>query len=134
MVQLKYPLTTREISTFVFEDLCREHCYFADDVNEDFNRAVRPETFDELNRVVMISTPPPAAGPKSEEEQERLAKMRKEQGRRLQEQAAKKRAEKVRNVIVLSLCLPFLSSWILSKRSWTLSWPLPIWPGPRERN
>lgn len=55
-----------------------------------------PEVFKTKDRVIQFPFTAPVIEEKSEEEQARLAAKRKEQGRRLQEQAAKARLEKVR--------------------------------------
>lgn len=54
-----------------------------------------PEVFKTKDRVIQFPFVAPVFEEKSEEEQARLAAKRKEQGRRLQEQAAKARLEKV---------------------------------------
>lgn len=61
----------------------------------DLARIADPSTFASMDRTVQVSAPPATAAPKSDEEVERVARMRREQGKRLAETAAKKRAEKL---------------------------------------
>lgn len=68
----------------------------AHDYLEELASYEDPEVFKTKDRVIQFPFVAPVIEEKTEEEQARLAAKRKEQGRRLQEQAAKARLEKVR--------------------------------------
>lgn len=78
----------------------------AHDYLEELASYEDPEVFKTKDRVIQFPFVAPVVEEKTEEEQARLAAKRKEQGRRLQEQAAKARLEKVMGYIsCFSICL-----------------------------
>lgn len=68
----------------------------AHDYLEELASYEDPEVFKTKDKVIQFPFVAPVVEEKTEEEQARLAAKRKEQGRRLQEQAAKARLEKVK--------------------------------------
>ncbi|KAK7207108.1 hypothetical protein BZA70DRAFT_4425 [Myxozyma melibiosi] len=97
LMQLKYPHTPAKISPWQAEMLMREHCYtapvsYADEVEHYLDR---DEGFDERNHIIQAPFTEVIAPVKTEEELAKIAERRKESGRKLQEQAAKIRLEKL---------------------------------------
>ncbi|KAG0367134.1 Nuclear actin-protein involved in chromatin remodeling [Gamsiella multidivaricata] len=95
LMQMKYPTFPVKMTTFQSETLFINHTYVAHDYLEELASYEDPEVFKTKDRVVQFPFVAPVIEEKSEEEQAKLAAKRKEQGRRLQEQAAKARLEKV---------------------------------------
>ena len=71
-------------------------CEFASDYPALLHSLRDPLTLTRAGKIVQFPFSQPAIDEKTEEEQARLAERRKEQGKRLQEMAAKARMEKVR--------------------------------------
>ncbi|KAF9434192.1 Nuclear actin-protein involved in chromatin remodeling [Entomortierella beljakovae] len=95
LMQMKYPTFPMKMSTTQSETLLTSHTYVAHDYLEELASYEDPAVFKTKDRVIQFPFVAPVVEEKSEEEQARLAAKRKEQGRRLQEQAAKARLEKV---------------------------------------
>ncbi|ORZ06107.1 actin-like protein Arp5 [Lobosporangium transversale] len=95
LMQMKYPTFPMKMNTAQSETLLINHTYVAHDYMEELASYENPEVFKTKDRVVQFPFVAPVIEEKSEEEQARLAAKRKEQGRRLQEQAAKARLEKL---------------------------------------
>lgn len=78
----------------------------AHDYLEELASYEDPEVFKTKDKVIQFPFVAPVVEEKTEEEQARLAAKRKEQGRRLQEQAAKARLEKVKGYLsCFPICL-----------------------------
>ncbi|KAI1317777.1 Nuclear actin-protein involved in chromatin remodeling [Mortierella claussenii] len=95
LMQMKYPTFPLKMTTAQSETLLINHTYVAHDYLEELASFEDPEVFRTKDRVIQFPFVAPVIEEKSEEEQARLAAKRKEQGRRLQEQAAKARLEKL---------------------------------------
>ncbi|KAG0204458.1 Nuclear actin-protein involved in chromatin remodeling [Mortierella sp. GBA30] len=95
LMQMKYPTFPTKMTTTQSETLFINHTYVAHDYLEELASYEDPEVFKKKDRVIQFPFVAPVIEEKSEEEQARLAAKRKEQGRRLQEQAAKARLEKL---------------------------------------
>ncbi|KAG0002630.1 Nuclear actin-protein involved in chromatin remodeling, partial [Modicella reniformis] len=95
LMQMKYPTFPMKMSTTQSETLLINHTYVAHDYLGELASYEDPELFKTKDRVIQFPFTAPVVEEKSEEEQARLAAKRKEQGRRLQEQAAKARLEKL---------------------------------------
>ncbi|KAK5814911.1 chromatin remodeling complex subunit [Linnemannia elongata] len=95
LMQMKYPTFPMKMTTTQSESLLINHCYVAKDYLGELVSYEDPEVFKTKDRVIQFPFTAPVIEEKSEEEQARLAAKRKEQGRRLQEQAAKARLEKL---------------------------------------
>lgn len=95
LLQLKYPTFPAKLQTWHAEGLVMDHCYISGDYKEEVKDYLKPEMLEEKDRVVQFSFTETVVVEKSQEELDKLAEKRKESGRRLQEQAAKMRLEKV---------------------------------------
>ncbi|KAG0349774.1 Nuclear actin-protein involved in chromatin remodeling [Podila minutissima] len=95
LMQMKYPTFPLKMTTTQSETLIASHTYVAHDYLEELASYEDPEVFKTKDRVIQFPFVAPVVEEKTEEEQARLAAKRKEQGRRLQEQAAKARLEKL---------------------------------------
>jgi len=72
-------------------------CAFSNDYPSLLRSLSEPVTLSRSGKIIQFPFSQSAVDEKTEEEQVRLAERRKEQGKRLQEMAAKARMEKVRN-------------------------------------
>lgn len=95
LLRLKYPAFPGKITDYQAQQMVREHCY----ISQDFGREIRGlldwaglETRDHVIQYPFLEH---AVIEKSEEELARIAERKREGGRRLQEQAAKMRLEKL---------------------------------------
>jgi len=70
-------------------------CEFSSDYSSLLRSLSDPVTLSRSGKIIQFPFSQPAVDEKTEEEQARLAERRKEQGKRLQEMAAKARMEKV---------------------------------------
>ncbi|KAK9462433.1 uncharacterized protein V1516DRAFT_710270 [Lipomyces oligophaga] len=97
LLQLKYPIFPTKLTPWQAEILIRDHCYVAPEAYDDelAGYLTRDDSFDERNHVIQAPFTEIVAPVKSEEELARQAERRKESGRKLQEQAAKLRLEKL---------------------------------------
>lgn len=95
LLQLKYPAFPTKMAAHTAEGLVHDHCYISGDYKEEMRDYLKPEKLEEHDRVVQFPFTEAVVVEKSQEELDRLAEKRKESGRRLQEQAAKARLEKV---------------------------------------
>ncbi|KAF9430369.1 Nuclear actin-protein involved in chromatin remodeling [Podila epigama] len=95
LMQMKYPTFPLKMTTAHSESLIAHHTYTAHDYLKELASYEDPEVFKTKDRVIQFPFVAPVVEEKTEEEQARLAAKRKEQGRRLQEQAAKARLEKL---------------------------------------
>ncbi|KAG0346123.1 Nuclear actin-protein involved in chromatin remodeling [Podila humilis] len=95
LMQMKYPTFPLKMTTTQSETLISNHTYVAHDYLTELASYEDPEVFKVKDRVIQFPFVAPVIEEKTEEEQARLAAKRKEQGRRLQEQAAKARLEKL---------------------------------------
>ena len=75
--------------------MLQNFCEFSDDYPVLLRSLSDPLTLTRSGKIVQFPFSQPAVDEKTEEEQTRLAERRKEQGKRLQEMAAKARMEKV---------------------------------------
>ena len=95
LVQLKYPNFPGKLSAFQAEDMVREHCYTSRNYDEESRGFLDWTGLEDRDHVVQYPFTEQVVVQKSEEELARIAEKRKEGGRRLQEQAAKLRLEKL---------------------------------------
>lgn len=75
--------------------LYRDHCYHAADFKDEIRTLSDCRKLAAEDRIIQYPFVPIATDEKTEEELARQAEKRKESGKRLQEQAAKQRLEKV---------------------------------------
>lgn len=95
LLQLKYPTFPAKLQTWQAESLMMEHCYISGGYKEEVRTYLDPEVLEEKDRVIQFPFVETIKIEKSQEELDRIAERRKESGRKLQEQAAKARLEKV---------------------------------------
>ncbi|KAK9465329.1 hypothetical protein V1512DRAFT_266073 [Lipomyces arxii] len=97
LIQLKYPHFPARLTQLHAEMLVREHCYvaansYADEVATFLDR---DDKFDDRNHIIQAPFTEIIQLTKTEEELAKMAERRKESGRKLQEQAAKIRVERL---------------------------------------
>jgi len=95
LLKLKYPTFPGKISDPQAEDLVREHCYVSQNYEQELCRYLDWTGLEERDHVIQFPFTEQIVIQKTEEELARAAEKRKESGRRLQEQAAKMRLEKL---------------------------------------
>jgi actin-related protein 5 len=95
LLQLKYPTFPGKLTALHAEELVREHCYVSLDYQAELSGYLQWTGLEERDRVIQYPFTEAAVVQRSEEELARIAEKRKESGRRLQEQAAKLRLEKL---------------------------------------
>lgn len=93
LLALKYPVFPTRISVAQAGQLYRSHCYVSKDFGTETSAFLDLEGLEDRERIIQVKVPQKDV--KSQEELQRIAERRKESGRRLQEQAAKAREEKL---------------------------------------
>jgi actin-related protein 5 len=96
LLKLKYPSFPGKISDPQAEDLVREHCYISQDFENEMTHYLDWSGLENRDHIVQFPFTEQVVVQKTEEELARAAEKRKESGRRLQEQAAKMRLEKLK--------------------------------------
>ncbi|RVD85314.1 uncharacterized protein DFL_003639 [Arthrobotrys flagrans] len=95
LLALKYPGFPKTYQQQM-ESLVQEHCYVSQDYKAEMSGYLEMGSLDERDRAIQFPFVEIVKEQKSEEELARIAERRKESGRRLQEQAAKMRLEKLK--------------------------------------
>ncbi|GAA5940758.1 uncharacterized protein JCM15063_006353 [Sporobolomyces koalae] len=97
LMQLKYPAFPGRLSSFQSSIMYRDHCYNAVPDYQTLNRhlARDPKHIVAQDRIIQFPFTSTVVEEKTEEELQKLSDRKKEAARRLQEQAAKQRAEKM---------------------------------------
>lgn len=95
LLRLKYPAFPAKMTDPQLDDLVREHCYISSDYDTETSHFLDWTGLEERDHIVQWPFTEQVIPQKSEEELARAAEKRKEGGRRLQEQAAKMRLEKL---------------------------------------
>ncbi|KAK8214273.1 hypothetical protein IWZ01DRAFT_499450 [Phyllosticta capitalensis] len=95
LLRLKYPAFPGKLTDIQAEDLVREHCYVSQDYNSEIGKYLDWTGLEDRDHVIQFPYTEQVVVQKTEEELARAAEKRKESGRRLQEQAAKMRLEKL---------------------------------------
>lgn len=95
LLRLKYPSFPGKISDPQADDLVREHCYISQSYQEELSRYLDWTGLEDRDHIIQFPYTEQIIVQKTEEELARAAEKRKESGRRLQEQAAKMRLEKL---------------------------------------
>ncbi|KAF1826761.1 actin-related protein, ARP5 class [Dissoconium aciculare CBS 342.82] len=97
LLKTKYPglLTSGKVTETQIEDLIKSHCYVAQDYENDMVKLLDWTGLEDRDRVVQLPFQEKEVVVKTEEEIRRAEEKRREGGRRLQEQAAKMRLEKL---------------------------------------
>ncbi|KAF2500552.1 putative chromatin remodeling complex subunit [Lophium mytilinum] len=95
LLKLKYPSFPGKISDPQAVDIVREHCYVSQDYEEEISHYLDWTGLEDRDHVIQFPFTEQVVVQKTEAELARAAEKRKESGRRLQEQAAKMRLEKL---------------------------------------
>lgn len=97
LLKAKYPglLVSGKVNESQIEDLVREHCYVSQDYDSEMVRMLEWTGLEDRDHIVQLPFQEKEVVQKTEEELRRAEEKRKEGGRRLQEQAAKMRLEKL---------------------------------------
>ncbi|PNS15907.1 Actin-like protein arp5 [Sphaceloma murrayae] len=95
LLRAKYPGLPTKINETQIEDLVRKHCYISQDYNNEMARYLDWTGLEDRDITVQLPFVEKEVAVKTEEELARAAEKRKEGGRRLQEQAAKMRLDKL---------------------------------------
>lgn len=95
LLKLKYPTFPGKISDPQAEDLVRDHCYVSKDYETELSTYLDWTGLEDRDHIIQHPFTEREVVQKTEEELARQAEKRKESGRRLQEQAAKMRLEKL---------------------------------------
>jgi actin-related protein 5 len=95
LIKLKYPTFPTRMTDHQMEDLVHKHCYVSQDYDRELSGYLDWTGLEDRDHVIQYPFTEPVVIEKTEEELARIAERKKESGRRLQEQAAKMRLEKL---------------------------------------
>lgn len=95
LLKLKYPTFPGKMTETQAEDMVREHCYVSQDFDSEMRSFLDWTGLEDRDHLIQYPFTEHVAIEKSEEELARIAERKKESGRRLQEQAAKMRLDKL---------------------------------------
>jgi actin-related protein 5 len=95
LLKLKYPTFPDKITETQAEHMVREHCYVSNDYGTELSRYLEWTGLEDRDHIVQYPFTEHTVVEKSEEELAKIAERKREGGRRLQEQAAKMRLEKL---------------------------------------
>lgn len=95
LIRLKYPAFTGKLNVSQAEHMIRDHCYVSRNYEEEISHYLDWTGLEERNVVIQYPYTEEVVVQKTEEELARIAERKKESGRRLQQQAAKMRLEKL---------------------------------------
>ncbi|KAL2038685.1 hypothetical protein N7G274_008443 [Stereocaulon virgatum] len=95
LLRLKYPTFPGKLTDYQAQEYVREHCYVSQDFDREMSGFLDWTGLEDRDRIIQYPFTEHVAIEKSEEELARIAERKREGGRRLQEQAAKMRLEKL---------------------------------------
>ncbi|KAI4174084.1 MAG: hypothetical protein LQ343_002530 [Gyalolechia ehrenbergii] len=95
LLKLKYPTFPGKLTDYQIEEMVREHCYVSQQFDHEMNTYLDWSGLEDRDHVIQYPFTEQVVIEKSEEELARIAERKREGGRRLQEQAAKMRLEKL---------------------------------------
>lgn len=95
LLKLKYPTFPGKLTEYQAEEMVREHCYLSPNFDHEMSRFLDWSGLEDRDHVIQYPFTEQIIVEKSEEELARISERKKESGRRLQEQAAKMRLEKL---------------------------------------
>ena len=95
LIRLKYPTFPGKLNSSQMEYAVRDHCYLSKAFDQELSTYLDWTGLEDRDRIIQYPYTEEVVVQKSEEELARIAEKRKESGRRLQEQAAKARLEKL---------------------------------------
>ncbi|TVY22718.1 Actin-like protein [Lachnellula hyalina] len=95
LIRLKYPTFPGKLNSSQMEHMVRDHCYLSEDYDQELSKYLDWTGLEDRDHIIQYPFTEEVIVQKSEEELARVAEKRKESGRRLQEQAAKMRLDKL---------------------------------------
>ena len=95
LLRLKYPAFPGKLTDYQTQHMVQEHCYVSQDFNTEMKRFLDWTGLENRDHIIQYPFTEHVVVEKSEEELARIAERKREGGRRLQEQAAKMRLEKL---------------------------------------
>ena len=95
ILRLKYPAFPGKITDYQAERMIHEHCYVSMDYDSELKTYLEWRGLEDRDHIIQYPFTEQVIVEKSEEELARIAERKREGGRRLQEQAAKMRLEKL---------------------------------------
>ncbi|KAL9006763.1 MAG: hypothetical protein Q9180_009746, partial [Flavoplaca navasiana] len=95
LLRLKYPTFPGKLTEYQMENMIRNHCYISQDFDREMSSFLDWSGLEDRDHVIQYPFTEQVIIEKSEEELARIAERKREGGRRLQEQAAKMRLEKL---------------------------------------
>ena len=95
LMRLKYPTFPARMNENQMESLLHQHCYISKDYDSELNAYLDWTGLEERDLIIQYPFTEHVIPEKSEEELARIAERKKESGRRLQEQAAKMRLDRL---------------------------------------
>lgn len=95
LMKLKYPTFPVRMTDHQMEDLVHKHCYVSQDYDRELGGYLDWTGLEDRDHVIQYPFTEHIIPEKTEEELAKIAERKKESGRRLQEQAAKMRLEKL---------------------------------------
>lgn len=95
LLKLKYPTFPGKLTDYQTEEMVREHCYVSHSFDHEMSTFLDWSGLEDRDHVIQYPFTEQVVIEKSEEELARIAERKREGGRRLQEQAAKMRLEKL---------------------------------------
>lgn len=95
LMKLKYPTFPTRLTDAQMEEMVHKHCYVSQDYDRELSGFLDWTGLEDRDRVIQYPFTEHIIQEKTEEELARIAERKKESGRRLQEQAARMRLEKL---------------------------------------
>jgi len=95
LLRLKYPTFPGKMTEAQAQELVREHCYISQDYDNEMHHYLDWTGLEERDHLIQYPFTEHVVAEKTEEELAKIAERKKESGRRLQEQAAKMRLDKL---------------------------------------
>ncbi|KAL8828651.1 MAG: hypothetical protein Q9191_002466 [Dirinaria sp. TL-2023a] len=95
LLKLKYPTWPGKFADYQAEEMIRQHCYIAQDFDNEIRHYLDWTGLEDRDHIIQYPYTEHVVIEKTEEELARIAEKKREGGRRLQEQAAKMRLEKL---------------------------------------
>lgn len=95
LLKLKYPTFPGKMTDVQVQEMVREHCYISQDFDSEMRRYLDWTGLEDRDHLIQYPFTEHIVVEKTEEELAKIAERKKESGRRLQEQAAKMRLDKL---------------------------------------
>ena len=95
LLKLKYPTFPGKLTEAQAQEMVREHCYISQDFDNEMRHFLDWTGLEDRDHIIQYAFTEQVVVEKTEEELAKIAERKKESGRRLQEQAAKMRLDKL---------------------------------------